>query len=187
MVISGQTLVINGSNFLGDISSDTQVSFDGATAIPAATVQGTAVSAVVPATLFAGVHNVRVIRRVTFNSSNRPHTGFSSNPVPFQLVPVITPAAIPPFQAKVGTDFTLTLTPAVGVMQNVIFYFGDQALPVPARPVSGPATSTQITLSVPNTVAVGTVPLRVEVDGAQSRLTYDTVSENWLPQVQVSA
>lgn len=187
MAASGQTLTITGNNFLGDTAADTQVAFDGAVAIPTTTVQGSCVRVIIPATLTAGIHSVRVLRRVTFPSSITPHSGFSSNPFPFQLVPVIKPAAVPPFQAKQGTPFTLTLTPAVGALQNVVFYFGDQALPVPTRSLTGPPTSTQITVTVPDTISLGTAPLRVEVDGAQSQLTLDTISGKWLPQVEVSA
>jgi hypothetical protein len=73
-----------------------------------------------------------------------------------------------------------------------VVYIGDQALPVPSRPLSGPASSTQITVTVPATIAAGTYPLRAEVDGAQSRLTLDTTMGSptygqWLPQAEVSA
>ncbi len=192
MVAGGQTMTINGSNFLGDTAAGTLVSFDSAAGIAAATVQGGCVRAVVPTTLTAGTHTVRVTRTVTFPSSTRPHSGFSSNPVPFQLIPVITPAVTPPFKAKLGTAFTLTLTPAVGAIQQVVFYFGDQAVPVPARSMTGPSFQTQITVTVPSTLTAGTYPIRVEVDGAQSKLTLDTNSGSptfgqYLPQAEVSA
>jgi hypothetical protein len=192
MVTSGQTITITGSNFLGDSAAETQVSFDGGTALPVATVQETCVRAVVPTTVQSGTHSVRVLRGVTFPSSSRTHSGFSSNPVPFQLIPLIQLPANPPIQAKQGKPLTLTLTPAVGVMQSTVIYIGDQALPVPARPLSGPASSVQITVTVPTNFVVGTYPLRVEVDGAQSRLNLDTTQGSatygqWLPQVEVSA
>jgi hypothetical protein len=77
-------------------------------------------------------------------------------------------------------------------MQKAVVYIGDQAIPVPDRPLAGPASSAEITVPVPSTVAVGTFPLRVEVDGAQSRLALDTTSGSptygqWLPQIEVSA
>jgi hypothetical protein len=192
MVAGGQTMTLNGSNFLGDTAAGTLVSFDSAAGIAAATVQGSCVRVVVPTTLTAGTHNVRVTRTVTFPSSTRPHSGFASNPVPFQLIPVITPAVTPPFKAKLGAPFTLTLSPAVEAIQQVVFYFGDQAVPVPARSLTGPPSQTQITVTVPPALATGTYPIRVEVDGAQSKLTLDTNSGSptfgqYLPQVEVSA
>ncbi len=77
-------------------------------------------------------------------------------------------------------------------MQQVVAYIGDQAVPMPPMSLSGPATSATITVTVPTTIAVGNYPLRVEVDGAQSRLTLDTNSGSptfgqYLPQVGVSA
>lgn len=191
MATSGQTLTVTGSNFLGDTAADTQVSFDGNTAIPAATVQGTCVRVVLPASLPAGTHNVRVLRNVTFRSSTRAHSGFSSNPVPFQLVPTIQIPAAPPVTAKQGKALTLTLTPPVGVMQSAKIYIGDQAIPVPARPLSGPSSSPQITVTIPADMAPGTYPLRVEVDGAQSKLAQDTTQGSptygqWLPQIEVT-
>jgi hypothetical protein len=189
----GATLTLTGSNFLGDTAADTVVSFDGGQGVAAATVQGGVLRVVVPATLpdgsavTAGTHAVRVQRNVTFPSSPRVHSGFSSNPVVFQVIPVIKPAVTPPYQAKLNTAFTLTLTPAVGVTQQVVFYFGDAAVPVPARPLTGPPSQTDITVTVPATLAVGTVPLRVEVDGAQSKLTWDATPMQYSPQVEVSA
>lgn len=198
MATVGQTITINGSNFLGDTAASTTVSFDMAAGVAAATVQGSCVRVVVPSTLFAGTHSIRVMRSVTFYSSPVAHPGFASNPAPFQLVPIIQPPTAPPpppaapYQATQGSPFTLTLSPAVGVMQQVVVYMGDQAIPMPPMPLSGPATSGTITVTVPTTIAVGNHPLRVEVDGAQSRLTLDTTSGSptfgqYLPQVGVSA
>ncbi|HEX3941647.1 MAG TPA: DUF4255 domain-containing protein [Acidobacteriaceae bacterium] len=192
MVTSGGTLTLNGSNFLGDTPAATQVSFDGGAGLAPATVQGSVLRVVVPTSLFAGTHSVRALRSVTYPSSPTPHPGFSSSPVPFQLVPTIQPAATPPITATQGSALTLTVSPQVGVMQKAVVYIGDQAIPVPDRPLAGPASSAEITVPVPSTVAVGTFPLRVEVDGAQSRLALDTTSGSptygqWLPQIEVSA
>ncbi len=197
MVVLGQTLTINGSNFLGNRAADTTVSFDTGPGIRATTVQGSCVRVVVPNMLFAGTHSVRVMRSVTFSTSSTPHAGFASNPVPFQVVPVIQPPTAPPpppappYQATRGAAFTLALSPVVGVMQQVVVYIGDNAIPMPSMPLSGPATSATVTVTVPATISVGAYPLRVEVDGAQSILTLDTNSGSptfgkYLPQVEVN-
>lgn len=192
MVAVGQTMTIQGSNFLNGPASNTLVSFDEETPVAASTVQGNLVRVTVPNTLEAGVCNVRVMCDVTFPSSTTPHPCFASNPVPFQLVPVIVPPATPPYQAVQGEALTLTVTPDVGDLQTVVVYIGDQAIPQMQGPLTGPTTSSTVTVTVPSTVAPGTYPLRVEVNGAQSLLTQDTNPASptygqWLPQAEVSA
>jgi hypothetical protein len=192
MVAPGQIMTISGSNFLNGPASNTLVSFDEATPVTAATVQGNLVRVVVPNTLTAGVCNVRVMCNVTFPSSSTPHPCFASNPVPFQLIPTIVPPATPPYQATQGDPLTITVTPPVGNMQTVVVYIGDQAIPQVQGPLTAPSTSTTVTVTVPSSIAVRTYPLRVEVDGAQSQLTQDTNTSSptfgqWFPQVGVSA
>jgi len=193
MVATGQILTINGSNFLNGAPSNTLVSFDGNTPVAAASVQGNCVRVAVPTTLEAGSCNVRVMCNVTFPYSSAPYPCFASNAAPFQLIPTLQPAAKPPYQATQGDALTLTVSPAAGNMQQVVVYIGDQAIPQPAQvPLTAPTTSATVTVTVPSTIAPGTYPIRVEVDGAQSLLTQDTTSGSptfgqWLPQVEVSA
>ncbi|MGH9606922.1 MAG: Pvc16 family protein [Terracidiphilus sp.] len=195
MISAGQTMTINGSNFLTDTPSDTLVSFNDGKPIAAATVQGNCVRVNVPATLAAGVSNVRVMCNVTFPSSSTPHPCFASNPVPFQLIPTVEPPtlpAMPPYQAMQGQPLAINVSPAVGNTQTVVVYIGDQAIPQTPGALGPPSTSTVVSVTVPSTIAVGTYPLRVEVDGAQSLLTQDTNQASptygqWLPQVEVSA
>jgi len=196
MAAVGQLMTINGSNFLNGPASNTLVSFNGGTPIAAVMVQGNYLRVNVPSSLSAGVGSVSVITNVTFPSSSTPHACFASSPAPFTLVPTILPPAgpptTPPYQATQGAALTITVNPPVGVMQTVVVYIGDQAIPQPPLPITGPATSTTVTVTVPTSVAVGTYPLRVEVDGAQSQLTQDTNTASptfgqWLPQVGVSA
>jgi hypothetical protein len=195
MAAAGQTLTINGSNFLNGPPANTLVSFNGNAPVAAATVQGNCVRVNVPATLPAGVGSVSVITNVTFPSSSTPHPCFSSSPVPFQLIPTIQPpsplppppATPPPYQATQGAPLTITVNPPVGIMQSVVVYIGDLAIPLPQGPLTGPATSTTVTVTVPTSINPATYMLRVEVDGAQSQLTPETVYSNWLPQVEVSA
>ncbi len=192
MAAVGQIMTINGSNFLNGPASNTQVSFDGGAPVTPLSVQGNCVRVTVPAALSAGVCNVRVLANVTFPSSSMPHPCFASNAAPFQLIPTLKPPVTPPYQATQDKPLTLTVTPAVGSVQDVVVYIGDQAIPEPKAPLTGPTSSTTVTVTVPASIAAGAYPLRVEVDGAQSLLTQDTnpVSPTfgqWLPQVEVSA
>jgi hypothetical protein len=193
MVAPGQTLIISGSNFLNGAPSNTLVSFDEAKPVPVSTVQGNCVRVTVPSTMESGICNVRVICNVTFPSSSTAHPCFASNPVPFQLIPVIQPPASPPYKATQGGALKVTVSPAIGSQQTVVVYVGSQAISPPQGPlITPPTTSNTVTVTVPPTIAVGNYPLRVEVDGAQSQLTQDTNSASatfgqWLPQVEVSA
>ena len=192
MVTVGQIITITGSNFLNGPATNTLVSFDAGAPLTPSSVQGNCVRAAVPSALAAGTSNVRVICNVTFPSSSTPHPCFSSNAAPFQLIPTLVPPASPPYQATQGDPLTLTVSPAVGDLQQVVIFIGDQAIPLPQQPLTGPSTSTTVTVTVPASIAAGTYPIRIEVDGAQSQLTQDTnpASANygqWFPQVEVSA
>jgi hypothetical protein len=113
--------------------------------------------------------------------------------VPFQLIPVIQPAAAPPYTAAHGAALTITVAPSVSAIQDVVVFIGDQAIPQP-RPVplpAAPSTSNTVTVTVPYAIAAGSYPLRVQIDRAQSLLTQDTTSGSptfgqWLPQVKVT-
>ena len=186
----GEVVLLTGSNFVGDVPSDTTVSFDNLIDAPLDTIQPNLIRLTVPTTLSAGAHTVRVKRAVKFPSSTRPHAGFSSSPAPVQIIPIIQNAT--PVTTKQGSTLTLKIVPAVGRTQAVVVFFGDVAMPIPARPSTDPNTSPNIVLPVPATAVVGTFPLRVEIDGAQSRLTRDSNPASstfgqWLPQVGVTA
>jgi uncharacterized protein (TIGR03437 family) len=192
MVAPGQTLTLNGSNFLSSAVADTLVSFDDGTPVPVATVQDDCVKVIVPATIEAGTCNVRVMCNVTFPSSPTAHPCLASNPVPFQLIPVIQPAPVPPYRATQGGPLIVTVSPPVGNQQTVVAYVGNHAILPAQGPLTAPSSSTTVTVTVPATLAVGNYPLRIEVDGAQSQLAQDATKGSptfgqWLPQVQVSA
>jgi hypothetical protein len=182
MIAAGQVLSITGSNFVGDNPADTVVSFDGSAGLPPDTVQGNLIRITLPATLSAGTRMVRIQRMIVFPRSPAPHQGFSSSPAPFQLIPTIQDAS--PVQATLGSPLTITLSPEVGRTQQATLYIGDNAIPIDERPLSGPASSATITFPIPATLPTGTFPLRVEIDGAQSKLT--TTGGQLTPQVQVN-
>jgi len=181
MIAADQVLTITGTNFLGSSPADTVVSFDSGAGVPANTVQGNLIRVTLPGTLAAGTRAVRVQQTVTFPGSTTPHQGFSSSPVPFQLVPVIqTPVP----QATPGSPLTLTVSPAVGQTQQATLYIGDNAIPIGERPVTGPASSTTVSFPIPADFPASTYPVRVEIDGAQSMLTAAGDGQ-FTPQVQV--
>lgn len=187
-VLAGGTLTILGQAFTGDTPGGTLVSFDNAAGLPPDTVQGTTLRIAVPATLQAGTRTLRVQRTVTYPISPAAHAGFSSSPMPFQLLPVIT--QVNPASVARGSAATLSISPAVGSAQQVVFYLGDTALPIEARALGNPPVS-QLALTVPASFATGKWPVRIEVDGAQSRIALDTTNGSptygqWLPQLEVT-
>jgi Pvc16 N-terminal domain/IPT/TIG domain len=189
MLAAGGTLTVLGSNLLGTSPGDTLVSFDSAPGVAPLTVQDNVLTVVVPNTLQAGTRSLRVLRTITYPLTNAPHTGFTSSPAQFQLLPAIMNA--PPIAVARGATLTLTLTPAVARAQQATLYVGDNAIPIDQRSPTGPATSATLDFPIPTAFPTGSYPLRVEIDGAQSKLTLDTTQGSatyglLLPQLQVT-
>ena len=192
-VAVGDVLTINGRNFVGDAPADTVIVFDDNPPVTPDSIQGGCIRITVPSTLFAGVRTVRVIRNVRFGTPSDPHTGLSSSPAQFLLMPTITNAS--PVAAIVATPLTLNVTPAVGRTQRAALYIGDYAIELEARPPTGPATSETLTFNVPatfpHTTPATALPLRLQVDRVQSKLTLDNNPANptcgqFVPQAQVT-
>jgi hypothetical protein len=190
----GDMLTLTGSYFLGDKASDTMVQFDGMLPlVPAASVQDSCVRVKMPATLPAGVRGVRVVRQVSFGVSTDPHAGYSSNTQQFLYVPTIT--TLPPITAAISTTLALTVTPPVGREQQVALMVGDYSITLPARPPTDPDFSSTLNFPIPADFPYGTppaaLPLRVQVDGAQSKLTLDQTTGSptygqFLPQAKIT-
>ena len=192
-VAVGEVLTLTGRYFVGDSPADTMVAFDDNPPIAPDSVLNTSVRVTVPATLQAGVRTIRVIRNVRFGTPADPHTGFTSSPAQFLLMPSITNAS--PVAAATGSPLVLNVIPAVGRTQRAALYAGDFALELDARPPTAPATSTTLTFNIPgdfpHTNPATAVPLRLAVDGVQSRLTLDTNPASttfgqFLPQIKVT-
>ncbi len=191
MATAGQVLTITGANFLGQAVTDTLVCFDHGDQACPSVLRGDLLKVTLPGNLQAGTRMARVQRLVTFPGEPKPRRGFTSSPVPFQLLPTIQIQDDSPIQATHGGPLTLTVSPPVGRTQQVTVYLGDQGVPVPTPPPGAPATSATVTVAVPADIPVtGTtpgagVPIRVEVDGASSLLTQQAGGQ-WTPLVQVT-
>ena len=190
---AGETLTITGQNFISGTPSDTLVSFDGSSPILPGSVQGSCIRIIIPTTLQAGVRTVRIVNRVRFGVPTDPHPGFSSSPAPFLLAPAITTP--PPIVANVGSTLSLAVTPPVGRNQQAVLLIGDSAIEINARAPSDPPTSTNLSFPIPSDFPYShppvSLPLRVQIDGAQSGLTLDTNPSSptygqFLPQVEVT-
>jgi len=187
-VAPGEMLTIAGSNFVGDVVADTLVAFDQGDPVAPDTIQGNLIRVKVPGTLPAGGRTVRILRQVNFGEPTDPHKGFSSSLAAFQLVPTISS---PPASVAAGSTLTLTIVPPVGNTQKAILYLGDFAVPIDERSATGPATSSTLDFPIPPGFAAGNYPLRISIDGADSRLTLDTTQGSptfgqFLPQIKVT-
>jgi hypothetical protein len=189
----GDMLTLTGKYFVGDSPADTVVAFDDNPPVAPDSVLNTSIRIKIPSALQAGVRTVRVIRNVQFGTPSDPHTGFTSSPAQFLLIPTITDAS--PVAAAVGTPLTLNVAPAVGRTQRATLYIGDFALELDARPPTDPPSSTSVKFNIPatfpHTNPATTAPLRLQVDGAQSKLTLDNNPASptfgqFLPQAKVS-
>jgi Pvc16 N-terminal domain/IPT/TIG domain len=189
----GTVITLTGSNFIGDTATDTLVSFNDGTPFPPNAVQSQSIQVTVPSSLEAGVTTVRVVTRVSFGVPGDPHVGSSSNTMPFMVQPSITTA--PPITVAAGGTLTLDLSPSVGQYQSATVFLGDFAISIPPRS-SGPAESAALACVIPAAVDLpftlpATVPLRVEIDRAQSPLTLDanpasSTYGKFLPLVEVT-
>jgi hypothetical protein len=186
---TGEVLTISGRNFIGEVVSDTLVAFDNNPGLVPDAVGPAAIRIKIPANLPAGVHSVRVVRNVSFGSSSDPHPGLSSSLVPFLLVPTITDAS--PIAATAGTNLTIHITPPVERIQTASLFIADYCIEIDARPQSAPPTSSSLVFPIPaDAPHPVTVPVRVQVEIAQSRLTLDNNSGSptfgqFLPQIKV--
>jgi len=147
--------------------------------------QHTVVKIALPATIPAGQRLVRVTRQVIFGSPGDPHAGGSSNAASFMLLPAFT--AAPPATVKVGATLALTVTPPVGPSQSVALLIGGSEIKMPAPAPTAPATnSLNFVIPADFPVSAGPLPLRVQVDGAQSRIAPDTTGQ-FQPSVTVTS
>ncbi len=171
-ILPGEDVVLVGQHLLAPV---TRVRFDDIEVVPApAAMTDERIQVTVPAALAAGVHGVQVVHRSTAEPAS---LAASSNVAAFVLHPTIT-------AQLVNTDVQVTFTPPVGRTQHVTLLLNEvpapegrasraYALRAPARPPSAPDTAA--TLTIPLTgVAPGSYLVRVQVDGAESPLVFDT-------------
>jgi len=193
IVAVGDVLTISGQDFIGDSPADTLVGFDQNPPVLPDTLQGNTIRITIPNSLLPGVRSVRVVRNVRFGTPSDPHTGFSSSPALFGLMPTITNAT--PVSAAVGTPLTINVTPNVGRTQQARLFIGDFAIQLDARPPAAPDSSGSLQFNIPanfpHTKPPAALPLRLQVDSVDSKLTLDQNPASptfgqFLPQAQVS-
>ena len=174
----GSNLVVSGQHLAADV---VKVRFGGTETVPA-TVTSDQIEAHVPAGLAAGVNTVQILHQLDFGtgSPSEPHRLFESNVAAFIVAPKLTvPAQPEPVFGPVarGTDFTLTVAPPVGRAQDVRLLVGNRAILLPARPMTDPPTTAILKFAVPKDFPTGEFLVRLQVDGAQSKLALDPTQD----------
>jgi len=196
-ILSGYTLVIDGSNLQSD---NTVVTINGATITDPEQISDNRITAVIPSTLTAGIQPVQVVHQVLMGSPLAPHLGITSNVAAFVLRPTILSLAVNDVVvAPTGLRsavLRLRLAPAVGDSQQVVLILNEfhpapggsaltYAFAAPPRTTLSPPSTAEF-IDVPiSEVEPGTYVARVQVDGAESPLDVGSDGRFSAPQAQI--
>jgi hypothetical protein len=175
-ITAASTLLIQGQQLRG---LNTFILIESQEFTPA-TMTDTQLTLPVPASLHAGLKAVQVLQKIPMGAGAPPplHRGVESNVAPFLLRPAIQPPTVTPAVAPAtGSNITFTVTPNIGVGQRAVMLL----TPLPGSPLPGyvslptvaAADSNQVTINV-NNVHAGKYLVRLQVDGAESLLTFDS-------------
>ena len=175
-ITSVSTILIQGTHLM---NPNTFVFLEGQELSPTA-ISDTQLTLPIPANLHAGVKAVQVLQKIDMGTPATIHRGFESNVAPFVLHPKVQSAtAVAAPTPPGGTNVTLTLTPNIGIGQRAVLLLNDVASATPtsfsSTAVVSTADANQIVINIAN-VPTGTYLVRAQVDGAESLLTVNTVT-----------
>jgi hypothetical protein len=184
----GDTLVLRGRDLRGPQDSTTHVRIGGLEVEPRPEdVQAGEIRIALAeppfaaGTLRAGVLSAQVVHRLRMGEPPVPHTGFTSNAVPFVLQPRIRrlPGDVPDVQISAPDaggvrTVTVALEPRVGVRQHALLLLhrlgGGAPFAVSVEAEPRVADSSTVTFRVSGLTAAEEHLIRVRIDGAESRL-----------------
>lgn len=187
-------LVLRGRGLRGDQPS---VRIGASSTTPAATdVTDTQIIVPLPPELKAGPQGVQVLHAQLMGEPPVPHTGVSSNLIPFVLQPEI----IASIDIPVAGTFRVTVKPPVHEGQRVVLLLNERLFPespprstppraysfvAPPIGLTSPSAPTPV-IDIPFTgVAAGEYLVRIAVDGAESPLGVDANGAYDAPTVVV--
>ena len=131
----------------------------------------------IPSTLHAGVKGVQVLQPMNMGTPAATHNGFESNIAPFVLCPTVSSATA--VAATPGTNVTVNLVPNIGIGQRAVLLLDNVSVTprqaYASSAVVSSADASSIVINITN-VPSGTYLVRVQVDGAESPLTVNTVT-----------
>jgi hypothetical protein len=172
---AGDTIVILGQNLAAE---DTRVRVGGAT-VPIANPQDSRIVLPLPPGLPAGLLSVSVLHDLPLAAPPGPpvlHRGFESNSAPLMLLPQL--GGIAPNPAAPGTVVTATVNPPVFAAQRKSLLLDDFEVQAGALDPALPPSTTVSFLLPPGTPS-GPHLARLRIDGAESRLTINTVTKQY--------
>jgi uncharacterized protein DUF4255 len=175
LVAAGETMTVRGRNLRGQITRVLVVDGQGHEEDVVPTdLRPESFTITIPETLAAGTGLLTVLQPLDFGTgaATEPHEGFKSNTAAFMVLPRIAPVPpLPPLPNSVaaGGNLLVPVRPPVAATQRVIVLLGDRSFLIPARPDGSPPTN-QLALKVPIGFPLGSRLVRVQVDGAESRL-----------------
>lgn len=173
---SGDTILILGQKLAGE---GVNVRL-GETSIPIAAPQQGRIGLTVPVNQPAGMQTVRVVRDMLLLAQTGqppvPHRGVESNVGLLLVIPRIT--AINPATAGPGDLVTLTVEPPVLSRQAKHLLLGEVEITAEPMPPDAPPSPT-VDFRLPTGLPAGTYLQRFRVDGAESRLTVNVVTQQY--------
>jgi hypothetical protein len=185
-ITPGSTILILGSSLRG---TGMTVQIDNYSSLLTPTqISDTQLSLVLPSDVPAGVRGLQIVQSVMLGKPAAAHTGNVSNVFGFVLRPIIsTPVSGTSSQVKV------TLQPAAKAGQRATLLLNEATKPAPVSPaaysfVLAPLSSDTGTITFPiSGVTTGiTYFVRVQIDGAESPLNFDSSSPAYGPTVAIA-
>lgn len=183
-VLASSALKIEGSQLSGD---QVLILIDGQELAPSSvTPAQILLPALLPAGIRAGLKGLQVIQKMAMGVPLAPHRGFESNVAPLLLRPTITSAAaVAAPTTQGGTNVTLQLVPNIGAGQRAVLLLNNMPAAPSASftspPVVAAADAASVVINIgagitsaglPAPVPPGTYLVRVQIDGAESPLSF---------------
>ena len=173
-ITSASTILIQGTHLM---SPNTFILIEGQE-LTASASSATQLTLAIPATLHAGVKALQVLQKLDMGTPATTHRGFESNVAAFVLHPTVT-SATAVAAVSGGTDVTVNLAPNIGIGQRAVLLL-DNVIATPPISYASQATvsiadASSIVINILN-VPTGTYLVRVQIDGAESQLSFNSVT-----------
>jgi hypothetical protein len=172
-ITSTSTLLIQGMHLRGP---NTFIRIEDQEFTPASSSDTQLTLALIPA-LHAGVKSLQILQKLDMGTPAVAHRGFESNVASFVLCPTVSSATA--VAAVSGTDVTVNLVPNIDIGQRIVLLLNNVAPAPPAAysslGVVSTANAPSIVINIAN-VPNGTYLVHVQVDGAESQLTFNAVT-----------